>query len=153
METRSLVHLDNFGFPFTKNDNVSTVDFTNDVIKRMSIFFDRCHAVGFQLNEVSVEEVANFSKAPREEQIRIIRSISSKKFTFLGVEYTIRKSPRTEGDFNTKGIAAKTLNKLNAVTAITFNKEAGQINPQISFRQLAMLTGTKNLTRTAPSTN
>jgi len=136
MTSRSLIHLDNFGFSFVQKENSSSEAFMQDVITRMTVFFTRCNAVGFQLNEVSQEDVKKFETMTTAEQLHIINSISTSTFTFLGVQYTI--SP---GCANTKSVASKTLRKLEAISAITFNKEAGMINPQISHRQLAMLTG------------
>ena len=132
MTSSSLVHLDNFGFAFAQVGS-SSYDFMDEVIQRMTRFFDRCTAVGFQLNELSEEEVRDFGTCPRDKQLATLLKISAKQFTFLGVEYEIT----TNG--NSKAIATKTLRKLEAISAITFNQD--QVNPQISYRQLAMLTG------------
>ena len=136
MTCRSLTHLDNFGFSFVQKESTSPEAFMLDVINRMAVFFNRCNAVGFQLNEVSQEVMQKFGSMPTAHQLHVINSLSSNTFTFLGVQYSINP-----GRANTKSVASKTLKKLEAISAITFNKEAGMVNPQISYRQLAMLTG------------
>ena len=129
-----IIHLDNFGFAFTRRPGATDEQMWSDICKRLGEFFKRCALVGFQLNEVKQEDIRSFAHRSLPEQINLLRPLAPQQFTFLGVEYSL--SPYG----NVKTVAKKTLNKLSAVAAIAC-PSTNTVNPSLSYRQLAMVVG------------
>jgi hypothetical protein len=129
-----IIHLDNFGFAFKRRPGASEAQLWSAICKRFAVFCQRCAHVGFQLNELNMETVASFPSWDAARQRETLRPLAPTTFVFLGVEYNLHEPT------NKKRVAQKTLTKLQAVAQITCPSPTS-VNPNISYRQLAMVVG------------
>ena len=130
-----IVHLDNYCYAFiARYSEPPEEELKKIVTSTIATFLIRTVKVDLQLNEMDREEILHHIGKSEEEQWQAIANMSPEEFTFLGIEYNLRKDRRT------KSAGIKTWGKLDSIMACLF--PANIMNPATTPRMLAMLMGT-----------
>ena len=136
-----IVHLDNYLYAFSYTTSPPTQEAQQNlqavVVKTITEFFARTMEADLQLNEIDREGIAQFMKGDVHQKYSKILELAPPSFTFLGVQYDLVNNTRT--------VAPKTMQKLDAITKVVFPE--GKLNPNTTPRHLAMLFGTINWIR------